>query len=55
VETFSDVPIRFSKGIRQRLLQYPKAAKKGFPAVLSLLKGLGDTCLYKFISIEMND
>jgi len=41
VETFSDVPIRFSKAIRQRLLQYPKAAKKGLPGVLGLLKGLG--------------
>ena len=41
VETFSDVPIRFSKAIRQRLLQFPKASKKGIPGILGLLKGLG--------------
>lgn len=40
VETFSDVPIRFSKPIRQRLLQFPKASKKGAAGILSLLKGL---------------
>lgn len=41
VETFSDVPIRFSKPIRQRLLAMPKAMKKGPMGVLGLLKGLG--------------
>eukprot|EP01036_Dinobryon_divergens_P025978 gene25978-34578_t len=41
VETFSDVPIRFSKPIRQRMLQFPKASKKGIPGILGLLKGLG--------------
>ena len=40
-ETFSDVPIRYSRPIRQRLLQLPKASKKGFLGVLGLLKGLG--------------
>lgn len=39
-ETFSDVPIRFSKPIRQRLLQLPKASKKGVSGYLGLLKGL---------------
>lgn len=39
-ETFSDVPIRFSKPIRKRLLQFPKVSKKGAPAILGLLKGL---------------
>lgn len=39
-ETFSDVPIRFSKPIRQRLLQFPKASKKGPLGILGLLKGL---------------
>lgn len=39
-ETFSDVPIRFSKPIRKRLLQVPKVSKKGLPAMLGLLKGL---------------
>eukprot|EP01033_Poteriospumella_lacustris_P006770 gene6770-4884_t len=40
VETFSDVPIRYSKNIRKRLLQFPKASKKGLPGILGLLKGL---------------
>jgi acetyl-CoA acyltransferase len=40
VETFSDVPIRFSKPIRKRLLGLAKAQKKGIPGVLGLLKGL---------------
>lgn len=40
-ETFSDVPIRYSKAIRQRLLAFPKASKKGPLGVLGLLKGLG--------------
>lgn len=39
-ETFSDVPIRFSKPIRKRLLQVSKASKKGPMGVLGLLKGL---------------
>lgn len=39
-ETFSDVPIRFSKPIRSRLLQAGKAMKKGPMGALSLLKGL---------------
>jgi len=39
-ETFSDVPIRFSKPIRKRLLQVPKASKKGVFGLLGLLKGL---------------
>lgn len=40
VETFSDVPIRYSRPIRQRLLQVPKAMKKGPMGALGLLKGL---------------
>ncbi|CAI5737172.1 unnamed protein product [Hyaloperonospora brassicae] len=40
VETFSDVPIRFSKPIRERLINAPKAMKKGPLAVLQLMKGL---------------
>ncbi len=40
VETFSDVPIRYSKNIRKRLLQFPKASKKGPMGILGLLKGL---------------
>lgn len=40
VETFSDVPIRYSKPIRQRLLQVPKTMKKGTMALLGLAKGL---------------
>eukprot|EP01031_Cornospumella_fuschlensis_P045828 gene45828-56090_t len=39
-ETFSDVPIRFSKPIRQRLLNLSKAMKKGPMGALGLLKGL---------------
>jgi acetyl-CoA acyltransferase len=39
-ETFSDVPIRYSKPIRQRLLQANKLKKGGIPALLPLLKGL---------------
>lgn len=39
-ETFSDVPIRFSKPVRQRMLGAGKAMKKGVPGVLKLLKGL---------------
>lgn len=40
VETFSDVPIRFSRPIRKRLLQVGKASKKGMMGYLGLLKGL---------------
>lgn len=40
VETFSDVPIRFSRPIRQRLIGAPKAMKKGVPGMLGLLRGL---------------
>ena len=39
-ETFSDVPIRYSRNIRQRLLQLPKASKKGVLGMLGLLRGL---------------
>ena len=39
-ETFSDVPIRFSKPIRERLLVAPKAMKKGAAGAIGLLKGL---------------
>lgn len=39
-ETFSDVPIRYSRPIRKRLLGAAKAMKKGPLGVLSLLKGL---------------
>jgi len=40
VETFSDVPIRFSRPVRQRMLAIPKAMKKGPMGMLGLLKGL---------------
>jgi acetyl-CoA acyltransferase len=42
VETFSDVPIRLSRKIRQKLISLPKAMKKGGPigAVRHMLKGL---------------
>ena len=39
-ETFSDVPIRYSRPIRKRLLGAQKALKKGPAGALSLLKGL---------------
>mmetsp|Transcript_13583 Transcript_13583/g.36153 ORF Transcript_13583/g.36153 Transcript_13583/m.36153 type:complete len:443 (-) Transcript_13583:28-1356(-) len=39
-ETFSDVPIRYSRPIRKRLLGAAKAMKKGPMGALSLLKGL---------------
>lgn len=39
-ETFSDVPVRYSKPIRKRLLSMSKAMKKGPATVLGLLKGL---------------
>ncbi|RLN89823.1 hypothetical protein BBJ28_00021594 [Nothophytophthora sp. Chile5] len=39
-ETFSDVPIRFSKPIRERLINANKAMKAGPMGVLKLLKGL---------------
>jgi len=39
-ETFSDVPIRFSRPIRKRLLGLAKASKKGPLGVLALAKGL---------------
>eukprot|EP00595_Chromulina_sp_UTEXLB2642_P003723 CAMPEP_0196765364 /NCGR_PEP_ID=MMETSP1095-20130614/8282_1 /TAXON_ID=96789 ORGANISM="Chromulina nebulosa, Strain UTEXLB2642" /NCGR_SAMPLE_ID=MMETSP1095 /ASSEMBLY_ACC=CAM_ASM_000446 /LENGTH=332 /DNA_ID=CAMNT_0042123293 /DNA_START=263 /DNA_END=1262 /DNA_ORIENTATION=+ len=40
VETMSDVPIRYSRPIRQRFLQLSKALKKGPLGALGLLKGL---------------
>ncbi len=39
-ETFSDVPIRYSRPIRKRLLGAAKAMKQGPAGALSLLKGL---------------
>ncbi|KAL3783873.1 hypothetical protein HJC23_007978 [Cyclotella cryptica] len=41
-ETFSDVPIRLTRPIRQKLITMPKAMKKGGPlgAVRHMLKGL---------------
>jgi acetyl-CoA acyltransferase len=39
-ETFSDVPIRFSKNMRQRLLKFPKVAKKGLADKLGIFKGI---------------
>lgn len=38
-ETFSDVPIRVSKGIRQRLVGLRPALKKGPKGVMKLMKG----------------
>ena len=42
VETFSDVPIRLTRPIRQKLITLPKAMKKGGPlgAVRHMLRGL---------------
>ena len=42
VETFSDVPIRLTRPIRQKLITLPKAMKKGGPvgAIQHMLKGL---------------
>ncbi|GLD95415.1 hypothetical protein PINS_up004059 [Pythium insidiosum] len=40
VETFSDVPIRFSRPVRQRLIGLQKAMKGGVPAILKLMSGL---------------
>mmetsp|Transcript_6121 Transcript_6121/g.13226 ORF Transcript_6121/g.13226 Transcript_6121/m.13226 type:complete len:404 (-) Transcript_6121:2532-3743(-) len=42
VETFSDVPIRLTRPIRQKLITLPKAMKKGGPlgALKHMLKGL---------------
>ncbi|TMW62846.1 hypothetical protein Poli38472_005464 [Pythium oligandrum] len=40
VETFSDVPIRFSRPVRQRLIGLAKAMKGGPLGVLKLLSGL---------------
>lgn len=40
VETFSDVPIRFSRPVRQRFIGLAKATKGGVPGILKLLKGL---------------
>lgn len=40
VETFSDVPIRFSKPLRERLINANKAMKGGVPGILKLLKGI---------------
>lgn len=42
VETFSDVPIRLTRPIRQKLITLPKAIKKGGPigAVRHMFKGL---------------
>jgi len=41
-ETFSDVPIRLTRPVRQKLITLPKALKKGGPlgAVRHMLKGL---------------
>jgi acetyl-CoA acyltransferase len=39
-ETFSDVPIRYSKKVRERLLKVAKVSKGGPLALLGLLKGL---------------
>ena len=39
-ETASDVPIRFNRNVRKRLMQVPKASKKGAGAMLGLMKGL---------------
>ena len=39
-ETFSDVPIKYGRAVRKRLLGAGKAMKKGPAGVLGLLKGL---------------
>ena len=40
VETFSDVPIRFARPLRKRMLAASKAMKGGPAGILKLLKGL---------------
>jgi acetyl-CoA acyltransferase len=40
-ETASDVPIRYQRSIRKRLMQVPKTMKKGPLAVAKLFGGLG--------------
>ena len=40
-ESFSDVPIKYGPKLRKRLIQAPKAMKKGPAGALGLLKGLG--------------
>jgi len=40
VETFSDVPIKYKKPLRSRMIGSAKALKKGPMGALSLLKGL---------------
>lgn len=34
------MPIRYSRNVRKRLLQFPKASKKGAAGIVGLLKGL---------------
>jgi acetyl-CoA acyltransferase len=41
VETFSDVPIRFSRKLRERLLKFPKVQKKGVMDQIKHFKGMG--------------
>ena len=45
VETFSDVPIRYSKPMRQWLLNFPKESKKGIGNTLSYLSKIKPTYL----------
>ena len=45
VETFSDVPIRFSRKVRQKLIGMPKAMKKGpIGGAQHFFKGLKMAC-----------
>ncbi len=41
VETFSDVPIRWNRKMRQKMIGAPKQLKKGFKGYQNLLKGVG--------------
>ena len=57
-ETFSDLPIRYSRPVRKRLLQANKAMKKGPMGVVKLLRGSVKTSLnptYVAKGLKMKD
>ena len=49
VETFSDVPIRLSRPLRQTLITLPKAMKKGPVGILKHLSKLKARFIYIYI------
>ena len=48
VETFSDVPIRLTRPMRQKLITMPKAMKKGGPMVSYISAAEGQTTQISF-------